>query len=273
MTNILRGITRLCALGFVILLSAADYCVNVRSRHGRETARPHAAWLQRWTRKFLRVLNIRVTSTGMPPRRGMLVSNHLSYLDIAVLGSMAPMIFVSKKEVRDWPVFGWLSRCAGTLFVDRNRRPDVKRVTGEMSQLLNSGIVVALFPEGTSSNGNDVLRFRSPLLEPAVSLGWPVTSAFLSYRVADGSTENDVCYWGDMDFLPHLMKLLSKKEVFATITFGLPKEADFDRKELAFRLREEVIRLKNTADSVKEAAINETEAGNVTGEAMEDLAR
>ena len=260
--GLIRVVTRLCALGAVILFSAADYCASNCFRLGDDSGRFRAAWLQRSTRKFLRVLNIRVTTSGMPPRRGMLVSNHLGYLDIAVFGSIAPMIFVSKKEVRDWPVFGWLSRCAGTLFVNRNNRADTKRVTGEMARTLNKGVVVGLFPEGTSSDGASVLPFRAPLLEPAVSQGWPVTPAAISYQVTGGSVENEVCYWGDMDFLTHLMNLLSKEAVFARVAFGTPVETHGDRKALALSLRSEVVQLIRSFAPAK-----------ATGEAFADLAR
>ncbi len=237
---------RLPALGFVILVSVADYCISVSLRSGAGKFRSRLAWMQRSSRRFLQALNIRVTSRGTPPHRGVIVCNHLGYLDIVVMGAVAPMVFVSKREVRAWPVFGWMSCRAGTLFVDRARRLDVERVTGEMTRTLARGVVVTLFPEGTSTGGREVLPFRSSLLEPAASHRWPVVPACVAYDVPGGSAEIDACYWGDMDFVRHLLNLMSIKSIHASVVFGSPIEKNLGRKQLAASLHSEVVRLKNT---------------------------
>jgi 1-acyl-sn-glycerol-3-phosphate acyltransferase len=264
MPGICLLVFRLVALGFTILLVSVDYCLTVFLKRGENISYSRLGWVQRSSRSFLRVLNLEVSSRGMPPRRGLMVSNHLGYLDIIVYSSISPMIFVSKHEVRDWPVFGWLSACAGTLFINRGRKQDVERVTGEMAHALSTGVVVALFPEGTSSDGRGVLPFRSSLLEPAASKGWPVCPACLTYRVAGGSAETDACYWGKMSFLPHLMKLLSKKAVYASVVFGTPVDGDSDRKLLASRLHREVVALRQSFYRG---------STNATGEALQGLAR
>ena len=109
---------------------------------------------------------------GTPPRGlFLLASNHLSYLDIMVLGSLAPSLFVAKSEIRSWPLFGWISRGAGTLFVDRERPKDVVRVGGEMVERLEAGLSLTLFPEGKSTRGVDVQPFMPSLLEAAARTG------------------------------------------------------------------------------------------------------
>src|SRR5512139_963218 len=130
-----------------------------------------ASWVGAWScwawgRMMCAILGIRVEVEGRPPRGlFLLASNHLSYLDIMVLGSLAPSLFVAKREIRAWPLFGWMSRGAGTLFVDRDRPKDVVRVGGEMIERLEAGLSLTLFPEGKSTRGLEVHPFMPSLLE------------------------------------------------------------------------------------------------------------
>ena len=110
------------------------------------------------------------------PSSGLLVSNHLSYLDIVVLSSIRPCVFVAKRDVARWPLFGWLAHAAGTIFVDRERRFSTEFVNG-IHEAIAAGLPVVLFPEGTSSDGSTVLPFKSALLESAVQLRSPVAAA------------------------------------------------------------------------------------------------
>jgi 1-acyl-sn-glycerol-3-phosphate acyltransferase len=261
MFDLARTGARLCAMAWMIVVSLADYALNVFLRHGDSAIRSRLAWVNRTARRLVKVVNLQVTSTGRPPRRGLLVSNHLGYLDIVVFNAISPMIFVSKAEVRDWPVFGLLATMAGTHYIDRTRKLDVERVSAEMGGTLNSGVVVALFPEGTSSDGSCVLPFRSSLLEPAASQGWPVTPASISYHLPGGGAGTDVCYWGDMDFLTHLVKLLSKKVIHVTVAFGEPVEACRDRKRLAAGLHEAVAGLKHPEQAGAQAASMQNAVG------------
>ena len=114
---------------------------------------------------------------------------------------------------------GWLARRAGTIFIERAKRGDVARVNEEAERLLESGVLLVVFPEGTSSDGREVLPFKSSLLEPIVGRRHPLSVAHISYEVEDGDAGEDVCYWGDMTFGPHLLKLLTKRRVCASVTF------------------------------------------------------
>lgn len=206
--------------------------------------RARVLWLQRSSRRVLRVLAVEIESTGPCPHDGLLVSNHLSYLDILVLSTLTPAVFVSKSEVRHWPVFGWFARMAGTIFLHRTRRADVVRISEEIATVLRGGHLVVLFPEGTSSDGREVLPFRSSLLEPINGQERLLSVDCISYAVADGSAENDVCYWGDMTFFPHLVKLMTKEKIRARVRFSKVEHRADNRKELARQLRAEVVRLK-----------------------------
>src|SRR5881397_1226391 len=117
-------------------------------------------WLHCWCRFACRVLGIRVTTYGAMPRSSLLVCNHLSYLDIIVLSSIRPCVFVAKRDFAGWPLFGWLARAAGTIFVDRSSRLAASRGVDSMRKAIESGVVVVLFAEGTSSDGATVLPFK-----------------------------------------------------------------------------------------------------------------
>lgn len=213
-------------------------------RHGfKPSQSARSRWLQWCSRRTLRVFAVHSEFTGAPPQSGLLVCNHLSYLDILVLVSLTPAVFVSKAEVKNWPVFGWFARLAGTLFVDRTKRSDVTRMNALIEHALANGNVVVLFPEGTSWNGSEILPFKSSLLEPIVGAKHPLTVGHLSYALDDGDAANDVCYWGDATFFPHLVRLMTRNHVRAQVHFAPVPQPAPDRKELAQQLHAEISRL------------------------------
>ncbi|EIP96909.1 1-acyl-sn-glycerol-3-phosphate acyltransferase [Opitutaceae bacterium TAV1] len=243
---------RLLLVGLVLGRAAAAWCVRPANRR---TAVGRAFWMQATCRRLLRVLGVSVASgaAGMAAERsrvspgGMIVCNHLGYLDILVLGAAVPAVFVAKREVRGWPVFGLFARMAGTLFVDRSRRGDVARVAAEMTATLATGVCVVVFPEGTSGDGSRVLPFRPALLEPAVRQHGPVTPAALDYAVPAGrSAAAEVCWWGDMDLAPHLLNLATIPRIQARLAFGEAALAtgNMDRKMLASLLYGRVAALR-----------------------------
>jgi 1-acyl-sn-glycerol-3-phosphate acyltransferase len=187
--------------------------------------------------------------TGTVSTRGFLVSNHLSYLDILVLGAMFPCVFVSKYEVRNWPLFGWFARLAGTVFIRRDKRSDVARASGEITKALNEDGLVVLFPEGTSSGGETVLPFKPALFSSVVDHPGSISCASIEYSLDDGRVADEVCYWRDMTLLPHLLNLLGKKRVWVRVAL-MPYASDpmtaLDRKDLARRLHAQVLLLKDS---------------------------
>jgi 1-acyl-sn-glycerol-3-phosphate acyltransferase len=199
-------------------------------------------WL--WGRWMCAILGVRVEVEGRPPRGlFLLASNHLSYLDIMVLGSLAPSLFVAKREIRAWPLFGWMSRGAGTLFVDRDRPKDVVRVGGEMIERLEAGLSLTLFPEGKSTRGLEVHPFMPSLLEAAARTGVPCHAVSLRYEAPDFEDlppAVTVCWYDRAAFVPHITRLMRIEGVTAHVRFvGEPVRSD-DRKELARELRERV---------------------------------
>ena len=239
----LRVLLRLMVCCCLIVLGLLDFIFCIWLRGKGSCVRARAEWLQRWSRRHLRNLNAEIKRHGQPPTRGLLVSNHLSYLDILVLGDGQPMVFLSKAEVRNWPLIGWLTRCAGTLFIQREQKLDVARVNAQFASVVDQGVVLAVFPEGTSTGGDTLLPFRSSLLAPATEKGWPITPTWIGYSLADGSVEEEICYWRDMTFGPHILNLLSKRRVTAHVAYAPSFPASPDRKELARQLHAQVCEL------------------------------
>jgi 1-acyl-sn-glycerol-3-phosphate acyltransferase len=193
---------------------------------------------------MLRAFRVDQRSVGHIPSSGLLVCNHLSYLDILVLASLAPCLFVAKSEVKHWPVFGWFARLAGTIFVRRERRSQAAQSASDVEAALRTGVLVVLFPEGTSSGGETVLPFKSALLEPAVRHTHALTAGFISYELADGVASEEVCYWKDMTLVPHVINLVSKRSVRASVGFTELRRGSSNRKELARQLHSEIMRLR-----------------------------
>lgn len=210
------------------------------SKSGRRTWR--RVIFQSWARLSLACTGVRVSVHGSPPHEaGFLVSNHLSYLDIFVLGSRLDCVFVSALEVVNYPFFGPMARSLGTIFLDRAKKRDILGVNREMQSWLDKGYVVVLFPEGTSSCGDRVHAFRPSLLEPAAQAGRPVSFATLRYETEppDTPASKSVC-WVSTSFVAHALRLLRLKSVHATLTFGGELDCSADRKSLAEELRARV---------------------------------
>jgi lyso-ornithine lipid O-acyltransferase len=228
----------------------------LRLRHGsRIELWRRARWLQESCALVLRNLGIEVERRGPLPAPGLVVSNHLSYLDIPVFAAAAPCVFVAKREVRRWPAFGFFARCGGTIFIDRTSRASTDAVARQMIDVLRQGVAILLFPEGTSTDGSEVLRFHPSLLEPAIALGAFIAPAAIAWRV-QGGEERELCYYGDIRFAPHLLELLGRRGISAAVEFHPDAEIYPDRKAAARDLREKVEAMRRRMTRV-EARANE----------------
>jgi 1-acyl-sn-glycerol-3-phosphate acyltransferase len=198
------------------------------------------SWILRtWSRGLLWSFGVRVERHGEPPREPfLLVANHLTYLDILVLGAEVGGAFVTKSEIAGWPVAGRLCRASGMIFVDRGSKRDLVRVAQRIEQALELGRGVILFPEGTTSRGESLLPFRPPLLTVACRNGHAVHHAVISYRTPPTAPPPDevVCWWGNAPLMPHLRRLLRLPWIASAVTFGNEPIQDSDRKRLAERL-------------------------------------
>jgi 1-acyl-sn-glycerol-3-phosphate acyltransferase len=236
---------RLIWLALELAWAAVSYVLRCAGKRGRALALTRSRWLQKSSRRVLRVLRMQLHHTGAVPHRGLLVCNHLGYVDILVLASLTPAAFVSKHEVKSWPVFGWFARLAGTVFVHRERPTQTAEANEEIEAALQQDILVILFPEATSSDGKTILPFKSALLESAVRHPRSLTAGYLHYELEDGDAGEEVCYWKDMVLVPHLINLLSKRSVRGEVHFSEVHPTVRDRKHLARQLHAEVSRLKH----------------------------
>ncbi|TDJ71752.1 MAG: 1-acyl-sn-glycerol-3-phosphate acyltransferase [Planctomycetota bacterium] len=200
------------------------------------SARTHRCFVRAWARGIAWIVNIRIGMLGKPPAPPFfLVVNHLSYVDVVVLLACVDGVFLANSGVARWPVLGFLARATGTLFVDRERRSDLVRVLGEVERTLASGRGVILFPEGTSSKGEEVRPFKPSLFEVAIRTEMPVSYATLRYETPAGSlpARDAVCWWANEPFARHLPRFLALPSVRATIAFGDEPIVAGDRKSLA----------------------------------------
>lgn len=247
-TRLLRRYLRIALLSlvtgvfFAILWTV--FALLLPAQRQRRPARN--AIFRLWARVCLRVIGGRVRVEGSPPRAPfLLVCNHLSYVDIAVLASCADAWFVAKMEMRFWPLVGMLCRSVGTIFIDRQTSRDVLRVNRLIEDVLQNGYGVVIFPEGTSTQGFEVRRFRTSLLDHPARGGMPVHAAALTYSTPPGEPPANlsVCWWGDVPLFTHAQRLFELRRFDAVVRFSPHAVSASDRKELAARLHSEVERI------------------------------
>lgn len=202
-----------------------------------------ASELTRICSDLLRLLNVEIRTAGPIPQSGLLISNHVSFVDILVLSSIQPTVFVSKSEVQNWPIIGPIALGAGTLFIDRRRKSDVARLNQQLRHTIDSGVLVTLFPEGTSSDGSSVLPFMPSLLQPAIETGTPITPAFLRYCDHAGQRIDEVAYFGDRALQDCLWHLIKRQHTFVDVRFDQSIPPGADRKSLAASLHSKVTAL------------------------------
>ena len=215
-----RAIRRAVALASFLGFGILRYWI-LRLR-GPLSPEQRAQWLQQTCRGILKGAGIRYCVEGQPPTHGLVVSNHLSYLDVLILSAAMPCFFVAKIEIGGWPFFGKAARMGGTIFLDRSSQKSAMSVAVQMSEKLKLPIPVLLFPEGTSTDGEQLLRFHSRLIDPATSAGVPITVAAVRYVTDDGTPERELCWYGDALFVPHLAKVLGMAGFSAKVRFGQP---------------------------------------------------
>jgi len=188
-----------------------------------------------WARRLLRVLGVQFRPGAAPalPGGALLVCNHVSWLDIYLIFAAQRVHFVSKAEVRAWPVAGWLARKTGTLFIERGRRADTARINAEMRSLMQGGAWVAVFPEGTTSDGRGLRRFLPSLLQPAVELNCPIVPAALRYRTLVGEYSSVPAYIDEISMWQSLKNIVGEPGIIAELQFGEPILPNGHRRDLA----------------------------------------
>ena len=222
--SVLRSLWR----GPLLLAMLLVATIDGRLRHALglvRTGREGAIWIHRWCRRIVRALGIDFAVYGDLPRDGAVVCNHLSYLDILLMSAAGPAVMVAKREVRSWPLLGWLTAQAGTVYVERGGGPvTYPAVNAAMRKAYASGLPVVFFPEGTTTDGSGVLPFRRGLFHSVLNEQVPLRVAAIAYAMrtpcGGASVADDVCWWGDATFAPHLLRFLGLRGISAQIEFG-----------------------------------------------------
>jgi 1-acyl-sn-glycerol-3-phosphate acyltransferase len=232
-TNPFRSLARTLKLALLFVEATGDLIVTRPS-----TRQERADWLHRFCARAIRRMKIAVHVHGEFPSAGALITNHLSYLDIPVLAALHPCVFVSKREVSDLPIVGWMTTLSGTVYVDRGRGGSALRAGAAMHAAAKDSLPVVFFPEGTTGSGDTLLKFHSGLLGQAMLEHMPITAGYLRYRLgadnAPGLTAAKDIAWGDKPMLQHMLQFLALRGVEAEIHFA-PRPIAFSPAALAKR--------------------------------------
>jgi 1-acyl-sn-glycerol-3-phosphate acyltransferase len=192
---------------------------------------------QNWSARLLSILCIRWRYHGTPPppeaQRVMLAANHISWLDVYALITVCPARFVAKAEIRSWPLLGWLSRNAGTLFIERTKRSDTARINEHIGNALTMGDRVAIFPEGTTSDGTLLRHFHASLLQPAVTVAAILYPVAIRYTDTGGKISENAPY-ASISMLESVRRILTEPWIDVELIFADPiNSSGKNRRELA----------------------------------------
>ncbi|SFC02828.1 lyso-ornithine lipid acyltransferase [Polaromonas sp. OV174] len=212
-------------------------------------AQQHAR-VQAWALQMLGHVGITLQVRGQPPVTGpvLLVANHISWLDIPVMHAARHCRFVSKSDIKGWPLVNQLAEAAGTFYIERSSRRDALRMVHQMAEALRTDQVLAVFPEGTTGDGRTMLPFHANLLQAAVSADAPVQPVGLRFMdQASGETSYAPSYVGDETLLGSIWRTLCAPPIVALVCFGEPEHAQGrDRRAWSQQLRDTVDGLRNS---------------------------
>jgi len=205
------------------------------------SARFASSCCRTWCRAGTSVLGVGIRLAGpVPTGTFVAAANHLSYLDILVLGSLWPGVFVAKREIRGWPLFGLAAGAAGTLFIDRESPREIVAVGRRMAEALARGLSVTLFPEGRITDGSSVLPFQPPLFAGPARDGVPCHAVCLRYETSEPGIDpgTQICWPTDAPLLEHVLRVAGMRDLTVTVAISDEAVVSDDRKELARRLHE-----------------------------------
>lgn len=179
--------------------------------------------LKTWSRQLLDILNIGIRTEGPWPVHGeggyLIVANHVSWLDIFVLNAIYPARFIAKAEVRSWPLIGWLCKRSNTIFIERAMRQHAASINRHVSLLLEQGVCVGLFPEGTTTDGKQTGHFHSALIQPAIDAGAMLCPIALRYQDRNGKQSGTAAFTGDMTLSRSIWRILRSPRFDALLVF------------------------------------------------------
>jgi 1-acyl-sn-glycerol-3-phosphate acyltransferase len=213
-----------------MLAHAAVAAFLLRVAYPRISFDRRRALMRWWSAKLLRILAIEVRVEGPAPAKGesgaMIAANHVSWLDIFLISSVQPTRFIAKSEIRDWPVAGWIADKAGTLFIRRDQWRSTSLINDRVHAVLGEGDCVGLFPEGITTQGDQLLKFHSALFEPAVANHAHVHPAAIRYERSDGALCREASFAGDRSFMESLALIIRQRGVIARLAFAPAVETE-----------------------------------------------
>lgn len=235
----LRAVRRLSMVAWHVLRG-----VWIAAREFRSAGEVHRHMrIQWWARRLLHLLGVEVVTEGSAASGGQLiVANHISWLDIVAVHASCPRArFVSKADVRHWPVIGALVDAAGTLYIERESKRDAMRVVHQMAAALQNGDAVAAFPEGTTGNGHTLLPFHANLLQAAVATGLPVQPVALRFSEPGHTVSPSAAYVGDTTLLQSLWSIACAQDLKVRVRYLPPVDpAGHDRRSLSRLLQDRI---------------------------------
>lgn len=198
--------------------------------------------IKRWSETLLNILNVKLTVEGSPPNQklcnAIFVGNHISWLDIYALNSVHPVRFIAKSEVGRWPILGWLARQANTMFIERAQKKDAQRVTIQATESLSKGDCLCYFPEGTTSDGTELLPFKSSLMQASINANAEVWPLAIHYPNKDGSPNVRMAFVGETTFIESIWQIISLHQSEVKLYF-LPSinPNGYERRELTQHIK------------------------------------
>lgn len=232
-----------------LALHALHGALILRFLFPRADAARRRAYVRWWSEKLVSVAGVALQVEGELPRPGenavMVAANHISWLDMFAVSAAWPTRFVAKSEVRDWPLAGWIAERAGTLFIRRDRRRDTARMNDQVHAVLARRDCVGFFPEGTTSEGDTLLKFHTSLFEPAVANAAHLHPVAIRYEHRDGAPAPEVAYVGELSFMQSMARVVAQRGVVARVMFGPPIDCAQvkDRREAAHLARTRIANL------------------------------
>jgi 1-acyl-sn-glycerol-3-phosphate acyltransferase len=200
-----------------LIIAAGIFPILGFLNSAREANIKRDALKSRWLRWFSTIVNLHIIKEGeLPERRALLVSNHISWLDIIVIGQYLPACFVAKSDISSWPVIGYLARQGGTIFIHRGNKQHIKMTAEKMAWLLKQNSNIIAFPEGTTTKGDEVLQFHASLFQPALLTRSTIQAVALQYQ---GAAKEHAPFVGDDAFVPHLIRMLTLDKIEVRLNF------------------------------------------------------
>lgn len=202
------------------------------------------ATVRTWSLQLLRLCGMRLVvhrASRAIDRQVFIVANHVSWIDIFAIDAWRPTRFVAKAEIAHWPVVGWLTRQVGTIFIQRDKPSDARRIVKDLAAMLSDGERICVFPEGTTSDGSGVLPFHANLLQAAVAAQAPVQPVTIIYEDAHGAQSSAAAFIGDMSMLDSINLIFKAAPLTAHLYIGEPVAPMDERRALANRARASVV--------------------------------